>query len=263
MKLQTLKKTLALTLTLSLAITTASTLGFAAKREVNIFAAASLRYSLAELERKYEASHKNVDLKFNYAGSGTLSTQIINGAKADIFISADTKNMDLLQNKGMLDNKTIKNLLGNKLVLITPKSNTTIKSSQDLASLRSGKDYLTIGEPKSVPAGQYATEYLKNQGVFDKLSGKINYAKDVTAVLTMVSSNNSPAGFVYLSDALTKKNTVKVVETAKAGTHTKIVYPSAIIKDSPNRADANKFYKYVTGKTAKKVFLKYGFEYLN
>jgi len=227
----------------------------AEKKEIIVSAAASLKNSLDEIEKNYEAANAGINLTITYGASGTLQKQIEQGAPADLFISAGKSQMDALEKGNLLAAGTRKDLLGNALVLVTGKDNTKIKSFQDLA--KAGK--VSIGTPESVPAGKYAQEALTKMKLWDSIpKDNIVYAKDVTQVLTYAETGNVEAGIVYKSDAA-GSDKVKVVATAPADSHSPIVYPAAVIAASKNQDEAKAFLAYLSSAPAKAVFEKYGF----
>jgi molybdate transport system substrate-binding protein len=252
---------------ISLALTMAMTafmspfMGFAASKEVNVSAAASLMGPLGEIEKSYEKSHKGTDVVINYGSAGALQVQIENGAPCDIFISAAAKQMDALQSKGLIINKSRKNLLGNRLVLVVPVSNNTLTKMSGItgAAIRN----IAIGTPETVPVGQYTTEYLKNIGIYDSVQSKFVQAKDVKEVLAWVETGNADAGFVYYSDAKGNKK-VRIVAKASTKKLSKIVYPAALVRsiNALENDGPKDFMKYLKTSKAKKVFVKYGFSYL-
>lgn len=223
---------------------------------LNISAAASLKDSLDEVKKIYADENTNVKLTINYGSSGTLQQQIEQGADVDIFISAASKQMDTLQSKDLIDKNSKINLLLNDIVLVVPKDNTSIKCFDDLTTDKAKK--IALGEPKSVPAGQYAEQVFTKLCVVDKIKVKAVYGKDVKEVLTWVESGNADAGIVYSTDAKVSTK-VQVVATAPADSHDPVVYPVAVIKSSKNNDAANKFMKFLTSDKAKSIFEKYGF----
>ncbi|MFL0198256.1 molybdate ABC transporter substrate-binding protein [Clostridium sp. WILCCON 0269] len=229
----------------------------AKKVTLTISAAASLKDSMNEVKELYAKDNSNVTITYNFGASGTLQKQIEQGAPADIFISAAAKQMDELKNKNLLVNDTIANLLQNDVVLVVPKDSSAVKSFQDLAGDAVKK--VALGEPKSVPAGQYGEEVLTNLNILDKVKLKAVYGKDVKEVLTWVETGNADAGIVYKTDALISDK-VKVVATAPENSHKAVVYPVAVIKDSKNVEAAKSFLKFLSGDKAKEVFKKYGFK---
>lgn len=224
---------------------------------LTVSAAASLKDSMNEIKQLYTKEHPNVTITYNFGSSGSLQQQIEQGAPADIFMSAATKQMDALKSKNLLVNDTIKDLLKNDVVLIAPKASSNVISFQDLASDKVKK--IALGEIKSVPVGQYSQEILKNLKLMDKVSPKAVYGKDVKEVLTWVETGNVDAGIVYKTDALVSDK-VKVIAAAPADSHKDVIYPAAVVKASKNQDAAKKFLEYLSGDEAQKVFEKYGFK---
>lgn len=222
---------------------------------ITICAAASLKDVLCEIQPKFE-QEKGIKLTFNYGSSGTLQKQIEEGAPADIFISAGKKQMDTLEAKNLIDKESRKDLLSNKLVLIVPDEyKNKIKTATDLAD----KDVkISIGEPESVPAGQYAKDSLIYLNLWDKLSSKIVYAKDVKQVAAYVEAGEVAAGVVYNSDAVVIKNST-VVQVFDENSHKPIVYPEAIVSASKNKESAKIFLDYLNTDSTKEIFEKYMF----
>ena len=165
----------------------------------------------------------------------------------DVFLSAAPKQMDALETKGLLLEGTRKDLLRNEVVLIVPKDSTLgISSFQDLT--RANVKQVALGEPVTVPAGQYAKEVLTSLGIYDAVNSKAILAKDVRQVLTYVETGNVDAGIVYATDAMSSTK-VKVVATAPAKSHAPVIYPVAVIKASKNPAAARAFLDFL-GKPA-------------
>ena len=227
-----------------------------AKVSLTISAAASLTDAMNTIQKLYQAACPNVTLTMNYASSGTLEQQIEQGAPADVFISAADKQMDMLAKKDLVLAGTRTILVRNHLVLIVPKGSTAVNSFDDLT--KAAVKFLAIGEPSSVPAGQYAQESLTNMGLWQELQSKLVRGKDVRAVLTYVATRNADAGLVYSTDARTSRD-VRVVTYAPEDSHSPIVYPIAVIKASKNQAAARAFVAYLSGAFATAVFRNYGF----
>lgn len=226
--------------------------------ELNISAAASLTSAMNDLKAAYEKDHSNIKLVINYGSSGSLQKQIEEGAPVDVFISAGQKQMDALKTGGLLNDSSIIKLLGNELVLVVPAGKTGITSFADLATDKVAK--VGLGEPGSVPAGQYAEETLTSMKILDQVKAKAVYGKDVKEVLAWVESGNADAGVVYTSDAQGNSK-VTVAATAPADSHKAIVYPAAVIKASKNAAEAQKFLDFLASPAAGDVFKKYGFTF--
>lgn len=226
------------------------------RTNLTVSAAISLTNALQEIQPLYQQTNTKVGVIYNFGASGALQQQIEQGAPVDVFISAATKPMDTLEKKDLLLSHTRVNFLRNKLVLITPKNGAEISSFQDLN--RSDIRRIAIGEPKSVPAGQYAQEVLTNLGTFNQIKSKLVFANNVRQVLTFVETGNVDAGIVYLTDAK-ESNQVQIRATAPKNLHSPIVYPIAILKNSKNVQASKDFVKFISGNRAKAVFEKYGF----
>jgi molybdate transport system substrate-binding protein len=221
---------------------------------LTVSAAASLKTAMDEIKVNYATEKPNVTLSINYGGSGALETQIEQGAPVDLFISAATKQVDMLKAKGLILEDTTKNLLGNQLVLVVPTdSKADLKDFQGIATNASIKK-LAQGEPKT-------TEVFTNLNMIDSIQSKVVYGKDVTEVLTWVQTGNADAGVVYATDAKTTDK-VKVIATAAESTHSPIVYPATVIKASKNQDAAKDFLSYLSSDKAKSVFEKYGFTFI-
>ncbi len=223
---------------------------------LTVSAATSLKDALTEIQSLLPQQLSNTTATYNFGASGALQQQIEQGAPADVFISAAKKQMDALQQKGLLLNETRTNLLRNQLVLIVPQNSTGITSFEDLKRDRVKK--VALGEPKSVPAGQYAEEVLTALKIDQAVKPKAVYAKDVRQALNYVESGNADAGIVYLSDAKSS-NTVKVVATAAENLHSPVIYPIAVLKRTQSPDAAKGFVQFLTSDRAKTVFEKYGF----
>lgn len=229
--------------------------------ELTISAAASLKDVMGEIEKVYETDYKEMKLTLNYGGSGSLQQQIENGAPVDIFISAALKQVESLDKKNLLYPNSQINLLKNDVVLIIPKnSKANIKDFFGLGDEKIKK--IGIGEPKSVPVGQYSMEIFKKLDIQKMIESKLIYAKDVRAVLTWVETENVDAGIVYKTDAVLSEK-IKIIGNAPKDSHSPVIYPAAIIKDSKSIPEAKKFIEFLKGKKAKDIFVKYGFTPIN
>lgn len=223
---------------------------------LTVSAAGSLRNALDEIKEVYEKEHEGVELKLNIGSSGSLQQQIEQGAPVDLFISAATRQMDALKEKGLLQEGTLRNLLSNRVVLIAPAGTGKISGFRDLTAASIKK--IAIGDPATVPCGAYARQILTNLGIFDQLKNKLVLCKDVTQVLAYVGSGNVDAGIVFWTDAQSSKS-VKAVETAAESLHDRIIYPVAVIKSGKNRDAARDLETFLFSSEAKEIFKKYGF----
>jgi molybdenum ABC transporter, periplasmic molybdate-binding protein len=224
--------------------------------ELLISTAPSLKGSLEEIKGLYEAKNPQVKLVYNYGPSGSLQTQIEQGAATDIFISQGKPQMDTLEQKGLIKKSSRVNLLGDELVLIVNKSNTSINSFTDLIKPEVKK--IGIGEAASVPAAKTAQETLETLKLWDTLQPKLVMGKDLMQVMTYVETGNAEAGFVWDTIARTS-NKVKIVAAAPANSHKPVVLPAAVVTASKNGDAASKFMEYLQSNEALKVFEKNGF----
>ncbi|MDQ0058827.1 molybdate ABC transporter substrate-binding protein [Paenibacillus harenae] len=227
------------------------------KVELLISAATSLTDSLNELKTVYERKHSNVTLTFNYGASGTLQQQIEQGAPADLFLSAGTKQMTALVDKKLVDVDQQNNMLANELVAVVPADlDNTIHKIEDLSQVSVGK--IAVGQTATVPVGGYTKETLDYYKLWDDVQPKLVFAKDVRQVLTYVETGNTDIGFVYATDALTSDK-VKVAFKVDPASHKPIVYPVGIVKATKHQKEASSLYDYLQSDEAMKVFSKYGF----
>ncbi|MDF0554687.1 molybdate ABC transporter substrate-binding protein [Kamptonema sp. UHCC 0994] len=222
-----------------------------------IAAAASLQEALKEVDPLFKSAHPGITVNYNFAASGTLQQQIEQGAPVDLFISAATRQMDALQKKNLILTDTRHNILTNSLVLVVP-SNSKLGLTNFKQLTNSNVKRISVGEPRSVPAGQYAEEVFKNLGILDQLKSKFVYGNSVRNVLGTIESGNADAGIVYATDAKIS-NKVKQVATAASNLHSPIVYPMAVIKASKNQSNARIYTQFLTSQKAQAIFKKYGF----
>lgn len=227
--------------------------------ELTISVAASLKDVMGEIKLAYEKQNSDIVLTYNFGSSGSLQKQIEQGAFVDVFISAATKYMDELEDKGLIIEDTRKDFLENKLVLIEPIEFSAITDFNGLA--KDTVKRIGIGEPKSVPAGQYGEELFNNIGIIDLLRSKFVYAKDVREVLLWVETGNVDAGLVYETDARASEK-VRLVARAPEGMYTPVYYPAAVIKESENREEAKDFVEFLYSSEAKPIFEEYGFVFI-
>jgi len=226
--------------------------------ELTISAAASLTDALTEIKEDFEKENPAVRLIFNFASSGKLAQQIEQGAPVDIFLSANRKYMDQLEEKYLIDSETRQDITSNQLVLITNKEDATkITSFEQLKTIAINQ--ISIGDPESVPAGRYAKETLTTLHLWDDLQKHLVLAKDVRQVLAYVESGNVDVGIVYSSDALISDK-VKVIATANSDWHQPIVYPGAVIINTKHVKEAQQFLDYLSSEAGKEILHKYGFQ---
>ncbi len=228
----------------------------AAAADLVVFAAASLTDSLKATANDFE-KRSGDRVIFNFAASSTLARQIEAGAPADIFFSADEARMDGLEKQGRLVDGSRRTLLSNSLVIVVASERgAAVRKPADLASGEVKR--LALAEPRTVPAGIYAKEYLQRQNLWTAVAGKVVPTENVRAALAAVEAGNVEAGIVYKTDAAISKK-VKVVFEVPAGDAPAIRYPVAALKDSKQLDAARRFLKHLASDEAGRVFERFGF----
>jgi len=225
--------------------------------KITVFAAASLKNALDGIATDWR-NETGKAVTVSYAASSTLAKQIENGAPADLFISADTDWMDYLQRRHLIDPKSRRDLLGNKLVLIAPKDSavqTTLEPGFALARLLGG-GRLAMADPDTVPAGKYGKAALTSLGVWQDVAGRVAAAENVRAALLLVARGEAPLGIVYQTDAAAEPD-VRIVAAFPADTHPPITYPMALTVSA--RPGAAEFAGYLRSDAAGKQFEAQGF----
>jgi molybdate transport system substrate-binding protein len=227
-------------------------------QEVNLAAAASLKNAFDnDLIPMFEEKYPGVKVTPTYASSGDLQTQIENGLEADVFMSAANKQMNALADEGLVDNDTNLQFLENKVVLIVPAdSQSNISSFDDLKDVEGN---IAIGDPESVPAGQYAQEVLNNTGIWDDVEPKLSLGTDVTAVLNQVAQGSADCGIVYATDAKSTDDVKVICEAPEEALTTPVIYPIAALKNSTDSEATQAFLDFLQTQEAKDVFVDYGF----
>ena len=228
------------------------------EQSILVAAAASLKNAYEdELIPMFEEQYPGVTVEGTYDSSGKLQTQIEEGLEADVFMSAATKQMKALDEEGMIASDTIVNLLENKIVLIVPTgSDSKIDSFEKIGDAAS----IALGDPESVPAGQYAKVALTNLNVWDSIQDKVSFGTNVTEVLNQVAAASADAGIVYATDAASKADQVTVVAEAPEGSlEKKVIYPVAVVKATAHEDAAKAFVDFLQTPEAIAVFESYGF----
>lgn len=230
-------------------------------RTLTVFAAASMKNALDDIDAAYTAK-TGVHVNASYAASSALARQIEQGAPADVFISADTDWMDYTSQKKTIDEPSRVNLLGNKIVLIAPKDSklgpVTIGPGFDLARL-AGDGRIATGDVKAVPVGKYAKAALEKLGSWATAEPKFAMAESVRAALALVARGEAVLGIVYETDAKVEPG-VKIIGAFPADSHPAIIYPVAAT--STAKPDAAGYLAFLRSGEAKTIFEKYGFIFL-
>jgi molybdate transport system substrate-binding protein len=248
---------------LAAAIVVASTptFGVAEEKTITVFAAASMKNALDEVDAIF-AKRNGIKVVASYAASSALMKQIEQGAPADVFLSADVDWMDYGEKHNLIKNDTRFNLLGNRLVLIAPKDSkidrVNIAPGLDLAGLAGGGRIAT-GDVRAVPAGLYAKAALEKLGIWASVEPKMAMAENVRAALVLVARGEAPLGIVYETDAKIDPG-VKIVGVFPEDSHPPIIYPVALTKEA--KPDAAKYVAFLRTAEARVVFERYGFRVL-
>ena len=226
--------------------------------EILVAAAASLKNAYEDkLIPMFEEANPGVTVKGTYDSSGKLQTQIEEGLEADVFMSAAKKQMTALDEEDMIASDTITDLLENKIVLIVPAgSEAGLEKFEDIEKAES----IALGDPASVPAGQYAQEALTSLGIWDSIQEKVSFGTNVTEVLNQVAAASADAGIVYATDAASMADQVTVVaEAPESSLSAKVIYPVAVVKNTAHEKEANDFVEFLKTEEAMAVFEAYGF----
>lgn len=226
--------------------------------EILVAAAASLKNAYEEeLIPMFQEEHPEIIVTGTYDSSGKLQTQIEEGLEADVFMSAATAQMDALNEEGLIQTDTIVNLLENKIVLIAPASGgEDLNSFEDIVKAQS----IALGDPASVPAGQYAREALTNLGLWDQIQDRVSFGTNVTEVLNQVAASSADAGIVYATDAASMPEDVRVIGEAPEGSLAEpVIYPVAVVASSAHPEEARAFVDFLQTEEAMEVFESYGF----
>jgi len=232
--------------------------GKAVAADVTVFAAASMKNALDEVQQAWSAQ-KRGKVVISYAASSALARQIEKGAPADIFVSADLDWMDYLSQRKLVNEPTRVNLLRNELVMIAPQSSKVslaLRKDLKLAELL-GNERLSMADPDSVPAGKYGKSALESMGLWAQVSNRIIRADNVRTALNFVARGESPLGIVYRTDAAAEDK-VRIVAAFPGDSHPPIVYPAALLAESRGR-EAAAFFNFMKSPAAITVFRKHGF----
>ena len=222
-----------------------------------VAAAASLEYSYKDkLIPMFTEKYPWITVEGTYDSSGKLQTQIEEGLEADVFMSAATKQMNALKDESLVDADSIVDLLENKIVLIAPAgSEPAAKSFETVTDAAT----IAVGDPESVPVGQYSKEAFTNLGNWDAVSAKASLGTNVTEVLNGVAEGSADVGVVYATDAATTDKVQVVAEAPEGSLEKKVVYPVGIVSASQHKDAARLFVEFLQSDEALAVFEEYGF----
>ncbi len=220
---------------------------------VRIFAAASLTDALSEVIEAFESANPGIRVVPQFGGSNDLARQILAGAPAHLFFSADERQMDRLEAQGAIEAGSRRDLLSNQLAIVEARTGPArVRQPSDLE--RVGK--IALADPEAVPAGVYAREYLEKLGLWNSVRSRVVPTLDVRAALAAVASGNVDAGFVYRTDALLEPR-VRVAFDVPAGDGPRIVYPLALVRGAVE--SARSLHRFLGSPEAGRIFERYGF----
>jgi molybdate transport system substrate-binding protein len=233
----------------------------AVQSEVVVFAAASTTNAITDIGALYAAQGLG-HITTSFASSSTLAKQIASGAPADVYLSANQKWMDYLEEKNTIVKASRFDLLGNRLVLIAPVQSSLqaidVQKGMDLATLLGSQGRLSMGDPGHVPAGMYGQKAMESLGVWTQVKDRLAPMKDVRAALVLVERAEVPLGQVYATDAAISQK-VRVVGIFPLESHPPIVYPVAAVAGAKGQAAAD-FLSFLKTSEARAIFREYGFE---
>ena len=234
-----------------------STSAAAGAQTLLVSAASSLKGAFTDIGKAFDAANTS-KTTFNFDASGTLQKQIEGGAPVDVFASAATKQVTTLVGEKLADAASVKIFAGNKIVLIVPANSTLgITSFQDLTKATVKK--IAYGDPAVAPHGVAAEQILNKLGIFAQVKPKVIYAANVSQALTYVTSGEVDCGIVFVTEALTAGDKVKIVATADQSWYTPVAYPICTVTASANKTLGQAFIDYVVGSDGQAVLAKYGF----
>lgn len=230
----------------------------AAKSEVMVFAAMSLRQPFSQAAPLFEAENPGVLSQFNYSGSGVLAEQIASGAAADVFAPAGMREMDLLAGRGLIDSDTRRVFATNTLVLIAPLNHSTaLRGFGDLALPIVKR--IAVCDSRLAPAGFYAGEAFSYYSIGENISGKLIPCAQVAQACDYTVRGEVDAGVVYFTDYLARKSELALIDQAPAAAHSRIEYPVAVMKNSVNKYNANRFIDFLCSEKCVKILSGFGF----
>ena len=231
----------------------------AAAQTLTISAAISMKDAVTEVGRDFAAGRPGVTILYNLGSSGELQKQIEAGAPVDLFISAAALQMDEVEKRGLLVPGTRRVFARNLLTVVKPTdSRLDLAKAADLAEPRVAR--IVVGNPRTVPAGQYAEESLRTLRLWDRLKSRLVFGENVRQVLDYVSRDEVHVGIVYATDALTRAGQVRLAFAFPEDTHSPIVYPAAVVKSSRHRELARAFVEILAGSEGQAVLRRLGFE---
>lgn len=223
--------------------------------ELLVSTASSLTEVMEKMEAEFQKIEPDIELSFNYGSSSKLRSQIEQGAPADLFLSASEKDMDILQSQQLIETDSVVPFAENRLVLASLGE---FPETADFSEIITNtKETIAVGEPDSVPLGDYTRQALNSQDLWQKLEGRLIYAKDARQVVTYIESGNAELGIIYSSDAVISREITGTLEVP--GQTDRVVYPGAVVAASQKQQAAANFLDFVIGPKGQAILEEYGF----
>jgi molybdate transport system substrate-binding protein len=231
----------------------------AAAEELTLSVAISMKEAVETLGRRFVQARPGVTLRYNFGASGELARQIEAGAPVDLFVSAAQRQMDELEQQGLIDPATRRVFARNVLVVVKPADSTLdLAKPTDLLAARVKR--IVVGDPRMVPVGQYAEESLRALGLWDRVQPKLVFAQNVRQALDYVARGEVDAGFVYATDAAVRPGAVREAFRPAEDTYRPVTYPAAVVKDGRHRATARAFIDLLVGADGQAELRRLGFQ---
>ncbi|MBF0548562.1 MAG: molybdate ABC transporter substrate-binding protein [Candidatus Riflebacteria bacterium] len=229
-----------------------------AKKEILVSSAISLKNVLETVKKSFEEKNSDIRILFNFGASGALANQIMNGAPADLFISADIKDVRKLDENNFLATGTAGSFLENRLVFIVPAS-----SAQDISTLqdltKAEFKHISIGNPRTTPAGRYAEESLRHFKVYEAVRERLILCENVRQALDYVVQGEVDGGFVYVTDIQTNSKGIRKSMMIPSEAHSPIIYGIGIVKSTKERSSVDKLVDFLCQSESQKIFAEAGF----
>jgi len=226
---------------------------------LTVSVAISMKDAVEEVGRRFVRTHPGVRVRYNAGASGSLQKQIEAGAPVDVFVSAADQQMDELGRKGLIDPASRRSVAQNVLVVITP-SRATLDLTEPAHLLDPRVQKIAVGNPKTVPVGQYSEQSLRALGLWERVQPKLVFTENVRQALDYVARGEVDAGFVYATDAALRPDRVKEAFRPAADTYPPVVYPVAVVRDSRHPALAHAFVALLTAPEGRAVLARFGFQ---
>ncbi len=228
-------------------------------QEITLSVAISMKEAVTEIGRRFAETRQRVTPRYNFGSSGELQKQIEAGAPVDLFISAAERQMDELEKKGLILPETRRAFARNVLTVIKPAdSRLDLSKPADLLDPRIGR--IAIGNPKTVPVGEYAEESLRILGLWDRIRSKLVFAENVRQVLDYVARGEVDAGFVYPTDAAVRRDRVKEAFRPPEDTYRPVIYPVAVVAASKQAELGRAFIDLLVSREGQAILSRFGFQ---